>query len=356
MVRAGERELTRSPRCCVLRACRERTSHKDGVAEADRQSHSPYATTGSPPSLRRACVSALPTSLTVRSSSCNQPFSLTPTPGDSLLGSQRLSAALGTYYASHLLPLTPVLPSHIATANGLTHLLDQLSAVLCDAGEAFILPTPFYNAFPEDFGRRSGVRIVGVEIGEWLEGSLGEVKALEAEMRRRKGTGEPAVRAVVVTNPSNPLGEWENFVGGEQRGADRAIFAGFCYDKDVLLEYARFAERWNVYLIVDEIYAQSVYSSGTSRAPPPQSSLILRRPGLPNLVHLHPLSRRPLRSRTHHPALRHVQRLWRQRLPHRRRCHPAQPTPLRRPLRDRRDLHEDRFSRRTSPFSSQHRH
>lgn len=37
---------------------------------------------------------------------------------------------------------------------------------------------------------------------------------------------------------------------------------GFCYSREALLAYCEFAERWNLFLIVDEVYATSIYSSG----------------------------------------------------------------------------------------------
>lgn len=86
-------------------------------------------------------------------------------------------------------------------------MLDHLSSVLCDDGEAVILPTPFYNGFEEDMGDRSGVHLVDVEILEGEHGELKEVERLEKEMERREKEGGAKVRAVLITNPHNPLGE-----------------------------------------------------------------------------------------------------------------------------------------------------
>lgn len=86
-------------------------------------------------------------------------------------------------------------------------MLDHLSSVLCDEGEAIILPTPFYNGFEEDMGDRSGVHLVDVEIMEGEHGELAEVQRLDKEMARREKQGGAKVRAVLITNPHNPLGE-----------------------------------------------------------------------------------------------------------------------------------------------------
>jgi 1-aminocyclopropane-1-carboxylate synthase len=127
--------------------------------------------------------------------------------GTSLVGSHRLFASLIPFYTTYIHPHVPLEASHIATANGLTTLLDHLASVLCDPGEAFIIPRPYYNAFEADLQGRSEVEVVGVEIPRGQHGEMGEVEALEREMVRRQSEGGARVKAVLVTNPHNPLGE-----------------------------------------------------------------------------------------------------------------------------------------------------
>ncbi|ORY74075.1 pyridoxal phosphate-dependent transferase [Leucosporidium creatinivorum] len=173
--------------------------------------------------------------------------------GQSLVGSHRLFAALASFYSSHIHPIIPVEASHIACGNGLSGVLDHLASVLCDDGEAIILPTPFYNGFEEDMGDRSGVHLVDVEIQKGEHGELAEVERLEKEMERREEEGGPKVRAVLITNPHNPL--------------------GFCYKRETLLAYCRFAEKWDVWLLADEIYATSIYKSDAVN-PQPFTSIL----------------------------------------------------------------------------------
>lgn len=93
-------------------------------------------------------------------------------------------------------------------SGGVTVLLDTVASALCDPGDSFIVPAPFYAAFPDDFAVRSDVKTLSVEIPEDAHGSPKEVDALEEEMIRRRNDGTAArVRGVVVTNPNNPLGE-----------------------------------------------------------------------------------------------------------------------------------------------------
>ncbi|BGP49569.1 hypothetical protein JCM10450v2_005463 [Rhodotorula kratochvilovae] len=140
--------------------------------------------------------------------------------GKSILGSDRIFTALGSLYAAHFKPHDEVKPEHIATSNGLSPMIEHLAAVTSDVGDEWLIPAPWYNGFAQDLNATSQVGIASVSIPVGKTGTLAEVEALEAEMQRRKG---------------------------------------FCYSREVLVEYCKFAERWNLYLISDEIYALSVF-------------------------------------------------------------------------------------------------
>lgn len=169
--------------------------------------------------------------------------------GDSLAGSLRLRIALAAFLTAQAqarpatatdptsLPL-PIDPSHLITSSGLSGFLDRAASALCDPGECILIPRPYYNAFVEDFGARSEVAVVGAG-NERVAGTLAEVEAVERELVRRKRAGEAEVRAILVTNPHNPL--------------------GLCYPREVLVAYARLAEQHELYLLVDEIYLASVF-------------------------------------------------------------------------------------------------
>ncbi|GAA5879677.1 hypothetical protein JCM3774_002405 [Rhodotorula dairenensis] len=162
--------------------------------------------------------------------------------GTSILGSDRLFQALSRYFQAYFNPLEPVLPKHIATSNGLSPMIEHVAAVVSDPEDAWLVPAPYYNGFVPDLNATSQVRIAAVEIPLDEYGTAAEVERLHAEMeRRQRERVEQKVTAVLLTNPHNPL--------------------GFCYSREVLLAYCRFAERWNLFLVSDEIYANSVYDA-----------------------------------------------------------------------------------------------
>ncbi|BGO96333.1 hypothetical protein NBRC10512_000333 [Rhodotorula toruloides] len=160
--------------------------------------------------------------------------------GTSILGSHRLLRALAAYYSTYFKPASPGEPQHIATSNGLSSMIEHLAAVISDAEDAWLLPTPWYYSFVRDLGAVSQVRIASVAIPTGQNGTLAEVEAMDAEMERRRRSGvQQKVTAILVTNPHNPL--------------------GFCYPRHVLVAYAKLAEKWGLYLVSDEIYANSVF-------------------------------------------------------------------------------------------------
>jgi aspartate/methionine/tyrosine aminotransferase len=128
--------------------------------------------------------------------------------GKSILGSERIFETLSSFYSRYFSPLTPVKPSHIATSNGMSSMIEHLATVISDEEDGWLLPTPWYNGFKNDLEATAKVRIVSVKIQMGQEGELEEVEALDREMQRRKDQGvEQKITAVLVTNPHNPLGE-----------------------------------------------------------------------------------------------------------------------------------------------------
>ncbi|KAM0786364.1 hypothetical protein ACM66B_001834 [Microbotryomycetes sp. NB124-2] len=176
--------------------------------------------------------------------------SLDLTYGTSLLGSTRLFEAYSKFLNSHFSPHDPVSSTNqIIAGAGLSAILDCLSRVLFDAGDLMLIARPYYNALVADFRASGDVELVGVVIPEGRNGTLEEVKAMNQEMERLKSEGKSdRVKAVFLMNPHNPL--------------------GFNYSREVLLAYCRLAEKWNLWLVADEIYALSVFDSDVAKSEP----------------------------------------------------------------------------------------
>ncbi|XP_007531573.2 probable inactive 1-aminocyclopropane-1-carboxylate synthase-like protein 2 [Erinaceus europaeus] len=139
-------------------------------------------------------------------------------------------------------------PENVVVLNGCCPVLSALAMVLCEPGEAFLTPAPFYGTFVFSTSLYAKVELIHVYLdSEITEGNTRpfqltvdklEHTLLEAQLKGKK------VRGLVLTNPQNPLGD--------------------VYSRDSLIEYLEFAKRYNLHVIVDEIYMLSVFDESTT--------------------------------------------------------------------------------------------
>ncbi|WVZ72667.1 hypothetical protein U9M48_021087 [Paspalum notatum var. saurae] len=130
-------------------------------------------------------------------------------------------------------------PDRIVLTAGATAANELLTFILANPGDALLIPTPYYPGFDRDLRWRTGVNIVPVHCDS-ANGFQVTVAALQAAYEEAQAA-EMRVRAVLLTNPSNPLGTT----------VKRAVL------EDVL----DFVARNNIHLISDEIYSGSVFAA-----------------------------------------------------------------------------------------------
>lgn len=95
------------------------------------------------------------------------------------------------------------------------------------------------DGFDEDMTVRSGAVVIAVDVGSDYA-SPSTLDAFEHQLNLSMQAGiKPA--AVMLTNPNNPL--------------------GFNYPRETIIAYARFCEKHNLHLVVDEIYALSQFEN-----------------------------------------------------------------------------------------------
>ncbi|XP_004682947.1 PREDICTED: probable inactive 1-aminocyclopropane-1-carboxylate synthase-like protein 2 [Condylura cristata] len=139
-------------------------------------------------------------------------------------------------------------PENVVVLNGCCAVFSALSMVLCDPGEAFLTPTPFYGGFVLTSSLYSKVELIPAHLdSEVMDGktppfqlTVGKLEQalLEAQLKGKK------VRGLLLINPQNPLGD--------------------VYSPDSLKEYLEFAKRYNLHVIIDEIYMLSVFDESTT--------------------------------------------------------------------------------------------
>ncbi|WP_329194137.1 MULTISPECIES: aminotransferase class I/II-fold pyridoxal phosphate-dependent enzyme [unclassified Streptomyces] len=143
---------------------------------------------------------------------------------------------------------TPLDAQDLVVISGATGALDAIASVLCDPGEAIVVPAPYYGAFDTDLGGRSGARILPAPLSPG-DGFRLSAAAVDRALREARSAGT-TVRAVALSSPSNPIGE--------------------VHPPQVLAELLRVVRAHDVDLISDEIYAHAVFGARgfTSAADP----------------------------------------------------------------------------------------
>ncbi|PRX98539.1 aminotransferase class I/II-fold pyridoxal phosphate-dependent enzyme [Allonocardiopsis opalescens] len=136
---------------------------------------------------------------------------------------------------------SPVDPENLVVVSGATAALDIIASVLCDPGDALVVPAPYYGALPLDLCGRSGARLLPAPLSA-ADGFRLDPGAVDRALAEARAEGLTA-RAVVLTSPCNPTGN--------------------VHPPAVLRACLEVAERHGVDVIADEIYANSVYGPDT---------------------------------------------------------------------------------------------
>ncbi|KAJ8416997.1 hypothetical protein AAFF_G00282240 [Aldrovandia affinis] len=143
---------------------------------------------------------------------------------------------------------SPLKGENVLVMNGCGSFFSTIAAVICDPGDAILIPTPFYGVIKEDVGLYSGVRLVHTHLdcqssGNDVRPFQLTVGKLETAMEQAKAEGV-SVRALILVNPHNPLGE--------------------IYSAQEMTAFLEFAKRHELHAIVDEVYMLSVFGESAS--------------------------------------------------------------------------------------------
>lgn len=133
----------------------------------------------------------------------------------------------------------PVAAERLVVASGASAILDILATTLCEAGDGIVVPTPYYTGFRVDLAGRAEVRIVPAHLSS-ADGFALSAKAIEAALARARAEGV-RVRAVLLSSPVNPTGR--------------------TLSEDELRALLDVARREDLHVVVDELYARSVFGA-----------------------------------------------------------------------------------------------
>uniref|UniRef100_A0A8C8ZB51 1-aminocyclopropane-1-carboxylate synthase homolog (inactive) n=1 Tax=Prolemur simus TaxID=1328070 RepID=A0A8C8ZB51_PROSS len=137
----------------------------------------------------------------------------------------------------------PLKPENVVVLNGCASLFSALATVLCEVGEAFLIPTPYYGAITQHVYLYGNVRLAYVYLDSEVTGTDTRpfqltVEKLEMALQEANSKGVK-VKGLILINPQNPLGD--------------------VYSLGELQEYLVFAKRHQLHVVVDEVYMLSVF-------------------------------------------------------------------------------------------------
>ncbi|KAM5248416.1 1-aminocyclopropane-1-carboxylate synthase-like protein 1 [Ctenodactylus gundi] len=161
----------------------------------------------------------------------------------------------------------PLRPENVVVLNGCASLFSALATVLCEAGEAFLIPTPYYGAITQHVYLYGNIRLAYVYLGSEVTGQDScpfqlTVEKLEVALQGAEAEGVK-VKGLILINPQNPLGG--------------------VYSPGELQEFLGFAKRHRLHVIVDEVYMLSVFKESLEycsvlsleRLPDPQRTHVM---------------------------------------------------------------------------------
>ncbi|XP_022083720.1 1-aminocyclopropane-1-carboxylate synthase-like protein 1 isoform X2 [Acanthaster planci] len=144
----------------------------------------------------------------------------------------------------------PLDPNKMVIMNGGDVCLEAMAHVLCDAGEAVLVPVPFYYGLGRSLKLRPNVDVVPIPL--FKEPRPGESQPFQltadrAEEAYQKAVSEGVtVRALFLVNPSNPLGD--------------------VYSRKQVLDLLMFASRHDLHVVFDEVYMSTIYEEGVTHS------------------------------------------------------------------------------------------
>ncbi|XP_052580888.1 1-aminocyclopropane-1-carboxylate synthase-like protein 1 [Peromyscus californicus insignis] len=161
----------------------------------------------------------------------------------------------------------PLKPENVVVLNGCASLFSALATVLCEAGEALLIPTPYYGAITQHVYLYGNVRLAYVYLDSKVTGLNTRpfqltVEKLEMALQGVNSEGVK-VKGLILINPQNPLGD--------------------IYSPEELQEFLGFAMRHQLHVIMDEVYMLSVFEESLGyrsvlsleRLPDPQRTHVM---------------------------------------------------------------------------------
>ncbi|KAJ1892554.1 hypothetical protein LPJ66_006276 [Kickxella alabastrina] len=161
-------------------------------------------------------------------------------------GESDLRSEIASVFNRHFYPVDPVSPDHIVVTNGCTSGIEMLAFAMCNPGDHILIPSPCYGALENDMNLRPRAVATPVKLPLEESMSVSQISYFERAIADIERSGGRA-KVLFLMSPHNPL--------------------GVSYPRDVMRRFFEFARRHDLFVIVDEIYALSVFDRSEIVAP-----------------------------------------------------------------------------------------
>ena len=159
---------------------------------------------------------------------------------------------ISKFFKEYIFRGCEVNPNNLFVGSGCIAMLTSLSIHLFEDNESVLIPVPYYPAFDHDFFNFANVHVQPIHCANPdasnLFGYITE-DSLDQAYSNAEKNGHPP-RAVLLSNPNNPM--------------------GLVYSKEELQCVVKWTSRRGLHLIMDEIYALSVFPSHQALPGQPQ--------------------------------------------------------------------------------------
>ena len=156
-----------------------------------------------------------------------------------LSGTDLFREQLSAFFNTYMCPNEKINADEVFVMNGCGTVIETLGYSICNEGDGVLIPAPYYTGFKSDLEQRIGVKTIPVQLQCEGENAFKITRQLLDEtLENAEERGIP-VKALLISNPNNPLGT--------------------VYTEEELEMMAEFCLNNNIHLICDEIYLLSVY-------------------------------------------------------------------------------------------------
>ncbi|CCO36081.1 1-aminocyclopropane-1-carboxylate synthase-like protein 1 Short=ACC synthase-like protein 1 [Rhizoctonia solani AG-1 IB] len=164
---------------------------------------------------------------------------------------QSTEDVLPSYYTTYFKPRIPITSQHCVHADGIGSLLAQVFWALCQVGDGVLMATPYYDSYPRDIVYPAQAKVIPAYVPADIDPlSQDSISYLRKELENT----ENRIKVIMLCNPHNPLAN--------------------AYPEEMVVEYAKLAEEFNVHLLVDEVYGLEVFPSRYVPNPTPFKSVL----------------------------------------------------------------------------------